>query len=143
LSHENHFFFINRIVGILAHAHASWLNPRKVRQITVIGSEKMALWDDLNLDHPITIYDSSIGLEQSYYSDSFASHRLSYNRGNVVLPSIPTNEPLLEEVKHFISVIKAKEKNRSSGIYGTEVVKSLQAADESLLVGGKFLKIKR
>jgi len=129
--------------GILAHAHASWLNPRKVRQITVIGSEKMALWDDLNLDHPITIYDSSIGLEQSYYSDSFASHRLSYNRGNVVLPSIPTNEPLLEEVKHFISVIKAKEKNRSSGIYGTEVVKSLQAADESLLVGGKFLKIKR
>ena len=70
----------------------------------------MALWDDLNLDHPITIYDSSIGLEQSYYSDSFASHRLSYNRGDVVLPSVPTNEPLLEEMKHFINVILGKEK---------------------------------
>ena len=61
--------------NILAHAHASWLNPRKVRQITVIGDRKMAIWDDLNLEHPIMIYDSSIGLEQSYYSDSFASHR--------------------------------------------------------------------
>lgn len=129
--------------GILAHAHASWLNPRKVRQITVIGSKKMALWDDLNLDHPITIYDSSIGLDQSYFSDSFASHRLSYNRGNVVLPSIPTNEPLLEEIKHFINVIKGNEKNRSSGTYGTEVVKTLQVADQSIKNGGKFVKIKR
>jgi len=129
--------------GILAHAHASWLNPRKVRQITVIGSKKMALWDDLNLDHPITIYDSSIGLDQSYYSDSFASHRLSYNRGNVVLPSIPSNEPLLEEIKHFIDVIQGKEMNRSSGTYGTEVVKTLQVADKSLLDGGKFLTISR
>ena len=129
--------------GILAHAHASWLNPRKVRQITIVGSKKMAVWDDLNLDHPITIYDSSIGLDQSYYSDSFASHRLSYNRGNVVLPSIPSNEPLLEEIKHFIDVIQGKEKNRSSGTYGTEVVKTLQAADKSLLNGGKFLTISR
>jgi predicted dehydrogenase len=129
--------------GILAHAHASWLNPRKVRQITVIGSKKMALWDDLNLDHPITIYDSSIGLDQSYYSDSFASHRLSYNRGNVVLPSIPTNEPLLEEIRHFINVIKGKVMNRSSGTYGTEVVKTLQVADQSIQNGGKFLTISR
>jgi predicted dehydrogenase len=129
--------------GILAHAHASWLNPRKVRQITVIGSEKMALWDDLNLDHPITIYDSSIGLNQSYYSDSFASHRLSYNRGNVVLPSIQTNEPLLEEMKHFINVVEGKEMNRSSGAYGTEIVKTLQIADQSIRNDGKFLTIKR
>ena len=129
--------------GILAHAHASWLNPRKVRQITVIGSKKMALWDDLNLDHPITIYDSSIGLDQSYYSDSFATHRLSYNRGDVTMPNILTNEPLFEEISHFIKVIRGEEANRSSGEYGSEVVKSLQAADQSLLAGGKFVKIKR
>lgn len=129
--------------GVLAHAHASWLNPRKVRQITVVGSKKMALWDDLNLDHPITIYDSSIGLDQSYYSDSFASHRLSYNRGDVTMPNIPTNEPLFEEISHFAKVIRGEEVNRSSGEYGSEVVKSLQAADQSLLAGGKFVKIKR
>ena len=129
--------------GVLAHAHASWLNPRKVRQITVIGSQKMALWDDLNMDHPITIYDSSIGFDQSYYSDSFASHRLSYNRGDVTLPSILSNEPLLEELKHFINVINGKEQNRSSGTYGTEVVRTLQSADMSLKESGKFIKIKR
>lgn len=129
--------------NILAHAHASWLNPRKVREITVVGSQKMALWDDLNLDHPITIYDSSIGLDQSYYSDSFASHRLSYNRGDVKMPNIPTNEPLFEELSHFTKVIRGEEVNRSSGEYGAEVVKSLQAADKSLIAGGKFVKIKR
>jgi predicted dehydrogenase len=129
--------------GVLAHAHASWLNPRKVRQITVVGSKKMALWDDLNLENPITIYDSSIGLGQSYYSDSFASHRLSYKRGDIIMPSIPINEPLLEEISHFINVINGKEKNRSSGEYGAEVVKTLQGADKSLLEGGKFVKVKR
>ena len=129
--------------GVLAHAHASWLNPRKVRQITVVGSQKMALWDDLNLDHPITVYDSSIGLDQTYYSDSFASHRLSYNQGDVTMPSIPKNEPLLEEISHFINVLTRKDKNRSSGEYGSEVVKTLQAADKSILAGGKFVKIKR
>ena len=129
--------------GILAHAHASWLNPRKVRQITVIGSDKMALWDDLNLEHPITIFDSSIGMDQSYYSDSFASHRLSYNRGDVVLPSIPSNEPLLEEIGHFFGVITGKETNRSSGEYGTEVVKTLRGADKSILNNGQFVTIDR
>ncbi len=129
--------------GILAHAHASWLNPRKLRQITVIGSKKMALWDDLNLEHPITIYDSSIGLEQTYYSDSFASHRLSYNRGDVVLPSVPSNEPLLEEMRHFIAVIKTKEQNRSSGIYGAQLAETLKSADISLQQGGGFVPIER
>ena len=129
--------------GVLAHAHASWLNPRKVRQITVIGSKKMALWDDLNMDHPITIYDSSIGFDQSYYSDSFASHRLSYNRGDVTLPSVPSNEPLLEELKHFINVINGKEQNRSSGTYGAEVVRTLETADLSLKESGKFIPIER
>ena len=128
---------------LLAHAHASWLNPRKVRQITVIGSKKMVIWDDLNIEHPITIYDSSIGLDQSYYSDSFSSHRLSYKRGNVVLPNILNNEPLFDELKHFINVIQGKEENRSSGKYGTELSKTLQSADQSIQNGGKFIEISR
>ena len=127
---------------ILAHAHASWLNPRKVRQITVVGSKKMLLWDDLNLDNPITIFDSSIGLEQSYYSDSFSSHRHSYNRGNVILPSVLTNEPLLDEMKHFVNVIQDLEKNRSSGLMGFQITKALEAADQSIKLSGAFVKVK-
>ena len=103
----------------------------------------MALWDDLNLEHPITIYDSSIGLDQSYYSDSFASHRLSYNRGSVTLPPVPTNEPLFEELKHFIQVVKGNEKNRSSGRYGVEVARTLQVADKSLEAEGAFINTGR
>lgn len=127
---------------ILAHAHASWLNPKKVRQITVVGSKKMLLWDDLNLDNPITIFDSSIGLEQSYYSDSFSSHRHSYNRGNVILPSVLTNEPLLDEMKHFINVIQDLEKNRSSGLIGFQITKALVAAEQSIKLSGAFVKVK-
>jgi hypothetical protein len=59
------------------------------------------------------------------------------------MPNILTNEPLFEEISHFIKVIRGEEANRSSGEYGSEVVKSLQAADQSLLAGGKFVKIKR
>jgi predicted dehydrogenase len=129
--------------GILAHAHASWLNPRKMRQITVVGSKKMAFWDDLNLEHPIAIYDSSIGKDQSYYSDSFVSHLLAYKRGDVTLPSIPANEPLFEEIKHFVNVIFGKESNLSPGSYGSEVVKTLISADQSLKEKGKFIAIKR
>ena len=129
--------------GILAHAHASWLYPRKIRQTTVIGEKKMALWDDLNLEHPITIFDSSIGLDQSYYSDSFASHRLSYNRGAVVLPVVDTNEPLLDEMKHFVDVICGAVENRCSGRYATEVIRTLSKADESLINGGSSIDISR
>jgi hypothetical protein len=59
------------------------------------------------------------------------------------LPSIQTNEPLLEEMKHFINVVEGKEMNRSSGAYGTEIVKTLQIADQSIRNDGKFLTIKR
>ncbi len=126
---------------ILAHAHASWLNPIKTRKLTVIGSKKMALWDDLNLEHPITIYDSSIGMDQHFYSDSFASHRLSYKRGDVLLPSVSTNEPLLDEMKHFIDVIRGEAKNRSSGIYGSKQSKVLSKAENSLKMNGAFLTV--
>ncbi|MAK28649.1 MAG: hypothetical protein CMI22_09875 [Opitutae bacterium] len=129
--------------GILAHAQASWLHPLKVRKITVIGSKKMALWDDLNLEHPVTIYDSSIGLEQAYYSDSFASHRLSYNRGDVLMPNIATNEPLLEELRHFLDVVGGAKNDRSSGEYGSELVRTLQAADRSLEKNGTFVPVER
>lgn len=127
--------------GVLAHAHASWLNPRKVRQITVVGSEKMALWDDLNLENPLTIYDSSIGLGQSYYSDSFSSHRLSYHRGDVTLPSVPTNEPLFEELYHFVEAIKNKSILRSDGNFGAQICRTLEAADKSLASAGEFICI--
>ena len=104
----------------------------------------MALWDDLDLEHPITIYDSSIGLEQSYYSDSSLRTDSLYNRGDVLLPAVPTNEPLLEEMKHFVNVILGKEKNRSSGIYGSEIVKTLEAADRSLAEeDGMFVPVLR
>lgn len=129
--------------GILAHAQASWLHPLKVRKITVIGSKKMALLDDLNLENPVTIYDSSIGLEQAYYSDSFASHRLSYNRGDVLMPNIATNEPLLEELRHFLDVVRGADNDRSSGDYGCELVRTLQASDRSLEKKGKFVRIER
>jgi predicted dehydrogenase len=129
--------------GILAHAHASWLNPRKVRQITVVGSEKMALWDDLNLEHPLTIYDSSIGLGQSYYSDSFTSHRLSYHRGDVTLPTVPTNEPLYEELSHFVKVIKGEAEARSDGRFGTEIARTLETADRSLASQSAYCSVNR
>ncbi|MBH45163.1 MAG: hypothetical protein CMC93_00925 [Flavobacteriaceae bacterium] len=126
---------------VICHAHASWFNPRKVRQITVIGSNKMIIWDDLNLENPITIFDSSIGIDQNHYSDSFATHLLSYNRGDITLPATILNEPLLEELKHFHGVITKNKKNRSSGVFGAKQVRALKAAQESIHAKGKTIRI--
>jgi hypothetical protein len=60
-----------------------------------------------------------------------------------VLPNISNNEPLFDELKHFINVIQGKEQNRSSGKYGTELAKTLQTADQSFQNGGKFIEVSR
>jgi len=91
--------------GIVAHVHASWLNPRKVRQITVVGEKKMLVWDDMNLSEPIRIYNKGFDKDEGY-QDSFTDFRLSIREGEVVIPSIKLNEPLLAECEHFIASVK-------------------------------------
>ncbi len=117
--------------GVIAHVHASWLNPRKIREITVVGSKKMLVWNDMNLSEPIRIYNKGID-KGDIYSDTFDSFRLSIREGEVMIPSIQLNEPLLTECIHFIDCVRTGRQPLTDGCDGLNVVRALEAATDSM-----------
>jgi predicted dehydrogenase len=121
--------------GILAHLHLSWLDPCKVRRITVVGSRKMVVYDDLEPLEKIRIYDR--GVEAPPYTDTFGDFQCSYRYGDVVIPSIRFVEPLRLECQHFLECIINGNRPQSCGEVGLKVVKVLETAQRSLLNGGK------
>jgi len=126
--------------GIIAHVHASWLNPRKIREITVVGEKKMLVWNDMNLSEPIRIYNMGFDRED-VYQDSFADFRLSIREGEVLIPRIQLNEPLLTECTHFIECVKMGGQPLTDGFDGLQVVKALEAATLSIREQSRIIKI--
>lgn len=124
---------------ILAQIHVSWLNPVKVRQITIVGSKRMVVWDDLNLAEPIRIYDASVKQEQ-YYND-FGQFHLLTQRGATTIPALKLQEPLKNEVQAFVKAIKTRESPLSDGHFSVGVVKLLQACQQSLKNSGQMIKL--
>jgi predicted dehydrogenase len=125
--------------GTMAHIHVSWLDPRKVRQTTIVGSKKMAIYDDVQETEKIHIYDK--GLALSADANGFSSWPLRYRYGDVRIPYINSTEPLRVECGHFLSCIKEGKRPRSDGWAGLRVVQILEAADRSLLNGGHREKL--
>jgi predicted dehydrogenase len=117
--------------GVIAHVHASWLNPRKIREITVVGSKKMLVWNDMNLSEPIRIYNKGIDKDAGL-QDTFDSFRLSIREGEVMIPGIQLNEPLMAECQHFIECVDSGKQPFTDGHDGLNVVKALQAASNSM-----------
>ncbi len=117
--------------GPLAHVHASWLNPRKVRQITVVGSKKMAIWDDLDLQAPIRIYDRRAQPADDL-PDTFLGHKTFIVDGGVFIPHVALNAPLQAECEHFLDGLESGAVARSDAREGLQVVLALEAASESM-----------
>jgi predicted dehydrogenase len=120
--------------NIIAHVHVSWLDPCKVRRITVVGSRKMAVYDDVETLEKIKIYDK--GVEALPYTDTFGDFQCSYRYGDVVIPYIRFVEPLRLECEHFVDCILSHTEPRSCGRVGLNVVKVLETAERSLKNGG-------
>lgn len=120
--------------GRLAHVDASWLNPRKVRRLTVVADKKMAVWDDLELQRPIQIYDGHVE-EPAEITDTFVEHKTRVVDGGVYIPSIRLNQPLQAECEHFLDCIDNARRPRSDGYDGLRVVLALEAATASMRNG--------
>jgi predicted dehydrogenase len=127
--------------GPTAHVHASWLNPRKVRQITVVGENKMVVWDDIDLSHAVQIYSHGVSVTKDDYADTFGAHRLSYHTGDLLVPQVKGGEPLRMECLHFIDCIRTGNRPKTDGPLGKRVVEILTAADRSMADGGSFAGI--
>lgn len=120
---------------IEAHVRVSWLDPNKIRRYTIVGSEKMLVYDDIDTDNRIIIYDK--GVEVPPYSDTEEEFHLSYRYGDVVPHPVTWVEPLRVECQHFVDCIRDGTEPRSSGAVGLNVVRVLEASDRSLLNGGR------
>ena len=128
--------------GAMAHVHASWLNPRKVRQITVVGSKKMAVWDDLDMEHPICVYEKRVEHpEPGTLEGSFLEYKTMVVDGGTTYPVIELNQPLLTQCEHFIDCVEKGTTPRSNGDVGTAVVRILSAAEISMQNQGALTPI--
>lgn len=120
--------------GVMADIRVSWLDPCKIRRITVVGSKKMIVYDDVEPTEKIKIYDK--GVDAPPYSDTMEEFRLSYRYGDITTPAIPDDEPLAVEAEHFLDCIRHDRVPRSNGIVGRRVVRILEGAQRSLKNGG-------
>lgn len=121
--------------NVLASIHASWLDPKKVRQITVVGSRQMATWDDLQATSPIAIYDKGVDTVQDY-GDFGEFLRLSMWERDVRLPRVRFDEPLKVQATDFLKCLQSGRVERSDGTFGLRVVKVLEAVASSMQQGG-------
>jgi predicted dehydrogenase len=119
--------------GIAAHVHASWLNPSKVRQVTVVGSKKMVICDDLDLRYPVRVYDKCVSPPSlSEITGTFLQHKTLVVDSGATIPVIQTKEPLLTEVDDFFECILSGGRPRADGVSGWRVVRVMEAAAESI-----------
>jgi predicted dehydrogenase len=120
--------------SVMSHVRLSWLDPRKTRRITVVGSRKMAVYDDMKGDEKIKIYDKSVNAYQR--TDTFGEFQFDYHHGGVSIPYVPFAEPLRVEIEHFVECIRLNRTPLSDGWSGLRVVEIIEAAQRSLRDGG-------
>jgi predicted dehydrogenase len=122
-----------------AFIHNSWLDPKKVRQMTVIGSQRMIVYDDTEPLEKLKIYDARVEVPPHY--DTFAEFTYSYHYGDAYVPYIKQDEPLKLECANFIESIREGVEPVTNGQLGMEVVRILEAANESLKQKGASVSL--
>ena len=115
--------------GITAHVHVSWLDPSKVRHMTIVGSEKMIIYDDVTSEGKIRIYDKGVYRKGQHIYGEF---HIRLHSGDIHIPRIEMSEPLRNECAHFVECIREGERPNTDGENGLRVVRVLEAAQESL-----------
>lgn len=125
---------------IMAHIHVSWMSPAKLRRTTIVGSQQMVVYDDLEAAEKVKLYD--MGVERlALNADTRAELQRTYRVGDVISPRLDVVEPLRVECKHFIDCIVNGATPRTDGDAGIAVVQVLEAATRSLRQGGGTIEI--
>jgi predicted dehydrogenase len=120
------FCFLRFPSGLSAHLHLSWLDPHKERRFTVVGSRRMATFDDMTLEGKVTIYDKGFDEDARGYGEYIT------RSGDIFIPRIPNLEPLRVECEHFVECVLTGARPRSDGRSGLRVVRVLEALQQSL-----------
>ncbi|MCA1597272.1 MAG: Gfo/Idh/MocA family oxidoreductase [Chloroflexi bacterium] len=129
------FLAMHYPAGRVAHIHVSWLDPHKIRKITVVGSKTMIVFDDMEAAEKLRIYDKGVDVSTARFVSEEESLRI--RNGDIRIPRIVDTEPLRLECQAFVKAIRTGIPPRSDGLDGLRVVRVLQAAERSLKSGGE------
>jgi predicted dehydrogenase len=124
------FCYLRFPTGRVAHMHLSWLDPHKERRFTVVGSDRMATFDDMALERKLTIYDKGVDPPIRNYGEYIT------RSGDVMSPQISNEEPLRIECRHFVECVREGVQARSGPASGLRAVRVLEALQRSLEAGG-------
>jgi predicted dehydrogenase len=134
--------FVNLLFsgGVIAQVHGSWLDPSKVRRMTVVGSRKMIVYDDVDDEGKVKVYEKGVYRKGD---DIYGEFQYKLHSGDIHIPKIDMTEPLRNECAHFIECIQQGKKPLTDGENGLRVVKVLEAAQKSLENRGTVVEIER
>jgi predicted dehydrogenase len=130
---------LNFANGGFATIMSSWLDPNKIREMTLVGSKRMLVYNDILPQEKIKIYDKRVEVPPHY--DTFAEFQYSYHYGDIYAPHLSQAEPLKVETQHFLDCIKTGQAPESCGEKGMQVVQILEACSASLRAGGAAIAI--
>jgi len=119
--------------GGIGHLHLSWLDPHKVRRLTVVGERKMAVFDDMEPREKVRVHDSAVEAPNGTW---VYGENLALRTGDIFIPNFPATEPLAVELAHFVDCVRKGRPPRTGGEEGIRVVAILAAAQESMRSGG-------
>ena len=122
--------------GAIAHAHVNWLSPTKIRTMIVGGSQRTAVWNDLDPTQPLAVYDRGVD-----WPDGTQDRRVSYRIGDMVAPALPAGEALRAVMAEFAAAITENRAPLTDGRSGLRVLAQLEAASASLAAGGTFVPV--
>ncbi len=127
--------------GAIAHVHANWLSPIKVRTTTIGGSKRTLVWDDLNPSQRISLYDRGVDLAQPDGLDDNDRRQaiVSYRSGDMMAPALPEREALQGVMAEFADCVRTGRRTRTDGRSGLRVLDILEAASRSLEFGGAMV----
>ncbi len=132
------FGYIRYPSGMIGHLHVSWLDPHKSRKITVVGAEKMVVFDDMEAERKVTVYDRGATTTRTKFETYGEFVTLHF--GDIHIPKISNEEPLHVECQHFVDCIREGRPPLSDGRDGLNVVRVLEAMERSLRDGGRPVK---
>lgn len=122
----------------MAHIHTSWLDPHKVRSLTLVGQKRMAVFSDTETQEKVKVFDKGVDVSMNF--ETYAEY-LTLRTGEVYIPLIDNTQPLAMECRHFIECIRTRSAPRSDGQDGLRVLRVLAAAQQSLDSGGLPVEI--
>lgn len=133
------YLTVNGSDNFIGHFHCNWLSPVKVRKTLIAGDKKMLVWDDLEANEKVKIYNKKV--EEIKEKTEFYKLQVRYHHGDILIPVVKQTEALKLETAHLVDCLKNHKRPINGGYEGLQVVKILEASDLSLKNGGKEIRI--